>query len=59
MAVPFGLSMLVNIGWPRAEIYDLDGQGWYFRWSAPISMVVIIGLGLVALRVLAGQRAAV
>jgi hypothetical protein len=48
--------MLVNIGWPRAEIYDLDGRGWYFQWSALISMVVIIALGLVAYRVLQRQR---
>jgi len=36
--------------WPRAETYDLDGRGWYFQWSALISMVVTIGLGLVAYR---------
>jgi len=56
VAVMFGVFMLVNIGWPRAEIYDLDGRGWYFQWSALISMVVIIALGLVAYRVLQRQR---
>ena len=56
VAVLFGVFMLVNIGWPRAEIYDLDGRGWYFQWSALISMVVIIALGLVAYRVLQRQR---
>ena len=30
VAVMFGVFMLVNIGWPRAEIYDLDGRGWFF-----------------------------
>lgn len=56
VAVLFGLFMLVDIGWPRAEIYDLDGRGWYFQRSALISMVVIIALGLVAYRVLQRQR---
>jgi hypothetical protein len=39
-----------------SAIYDLDGRGWYFQWSALISMVVIIALGLVAFRVLQRQR---
>jgi hypothetical protein len=50
--------MLINIGWPRSSIYDLDGRGWYFQWSALISMVVIIGLGLVAYRFLPQRRSA-
>ena len=52
VAVLFGVFMLVNIGWPRAAIYDLDGRGWYFQWSAPLSIVVIVALGLVAYRFL-------
>jgi amino acid transporter len=32
VAVLFGVFMLVNIGWPRAAIYDLDGRGRYFQW---------------------------
>jgi urea carboxylase system permease len=57
LAVVFGVFLLVNIAWPRAAIYDLDGRGWYFRWSAVLAIVVIIGLGLVAYRVLQRQRA--
>ena len=56
VAVLFGVSMLVNIEWPRAEIYDLDGRGWYFRWSAPLSILVIVALGLVAYRFLPRRR---
>lgn len=50
--------MLVNIGWPRAEIYDLDGRGWYFQWTAPLSIVLIVTLGLIAYRFLTRQRTA-
>lgn len=57
VAVLFGVFMLINIGWPRAAIYDLDGRGWYFRWSAPLSIVVIVGAGLVAFRFLPRNRA--
>jgi amino acid transporter len=56
VAVLFGLFMLVNIGWPRAEIYDLDGRGWYFQWSAPLSILMIVALGLVAYRFLPRRR---
>jgi urea carboxylase system permease len=58
VAVVFGVLMLVNVGWPRAEVYDLDGRGWVFQWAAPLSVVVIIGLGLLAYRVMQRQRAA-
>ena len=58
VAVLFGVFMLVNIGSPRAAIYDLDGRGWYFQWSAVLAIAVIVALGLVAYRVLQRQRAA-
>ena len=56
VAVLFGVFMLVNIGWPRAEIYDLDGRGWYFQWSAPLAILVIVVAGLVAYRFLPRNR---
>ena len=56
VAVLFGVFMLVNIGWPRAEIYDLDGRGWYFQWSAPLAILVIVVAGLVAYRFLPRDR---
>jgi amino acid transporter len=59
VAVLFGVFMLVNIGWPRAAIYDLDGRGWYFQWSAVLAIAMIVVLGLVAYRVMQRQRAAV
>ena len=58
VAVLFGVFMLVNIGWPRSSIYDLDGKGWYFQWSAPLSIILIVVLGLVAFRFLPANRTA-
>ncbi|MGH3770212.1 MAG: amino acid permease [Pseudonocardiaceae bacterium] len=58
IAVVFGMFLLVNVGWPRAAVYDPQGQGWVARYSAPLSVVVAIGLGLVAYRVMSHQRAA-
>jgi urea carboxylase system permease len=58
VAVLFGAFQLVNVGWPRPEVYDLDGRGWYFRWAALLSVAVIVGLGLLAYRVMQRQRTA-
>jgi urea carboxylase system permease len=56
VAVLFGAFQLVNVGWPRPEVYDLDARGWYFRWAALLSVAVVVGLGLVAYRVMQRQR---
>ncbi len=29
--------------WPRSEIYDLTGETWWLRWSAPL----FVGLSLI------------
>lgn len=56
VAVVFGALLLVDVGWPRAAVYDPSGQGWVLRYSAPLSVVVAVGLGLLAYRVLRRQR---
>nr|WP_281376537.1 amino acid permease [Actinomycetospora corticicola] len=54
VAVVFGIFLLVNVGWPRAAVYDPDGSGgWFLQYSALIAVVVILALGLVAYRVVA------
>ena len=50
VAVVFGLFLLVDVGWPRAEVYDPTGQGWALQYSALLSVVVCVGLGLLAYR---------
>ncbi|HWD05299.1 MAG TPA: amino acid permease [Amycolatopsis sp.] len=45
-AVAFGLVMIVNIAWPRAEIYDLAGSGSPWLLLFPVEFVaaaVLIG----------------
>jgi len=56
VAVLFGAFLLVNVGWPRAAVYDPGGQGWVLQYSALLSVVVAVGLGLVAYRVMLRQR---
>jgi urea carboxylase system permease len=43
MAVAWGLAIVVNVGWPRTEIYGIT---WYRRFSAPLATVVMLGLGV-------------
>lgn len=42
-AVLYQVLFVVNLAWPRAEIYDLTGHTWWLRWSA----LLFIGLTLV------------
>jgi urea carboxylase system permease len=55
VAVVFGLFLLINVGWPRADVYDPDGQGWVLQYSAILSVLVVVGLGLVAYAVMRRQ----
>jgi urea carboxylase system permease len=32
LAVIYGLGMLVNIGWPRDAVYDVDGNSWVLHY---------------------------
>lgn len=46
-AVVYQVLMIVNLAWPRAEIYDLTGHTWWLRWSALlfIAACYVIGVG--------------
>ena len=44
LAVVWSLALVVNVGWPRAEVY---GEWWPRRFAAPLSTVVMLGAGLV------------
>jgi urea carboxylase system permease len=57
VAVVFGGFLLVNVGWPRAAVYDPSDQGWVLRYSALLSVVVAVGLGIIAYRMMRRQRA--
>ncbi|HEU5223268.1 MAG TPA: amino acid permease [Candidatus Lumbricidophila sp.] len=43
IAVIYQVAMVVNLAWPRQEIYDLTGNTWWLQWSA----VLFIGATLV------------
>ena len=55
VAVAFGVFLLVDVGWPRAAVYDPDGRGWAMQYAAILSVVVIVVLGVVAHTVLRRQ----
>jgi urea carboxylase system permease len=57
VAVVFGVFLLVNVGWPRATVYDPSGQSWVLHYSAPLAVVFAVGLGLLAYKVMKRQRA--
>jgi urea carboxylase system permease len=48
VAVLYGLAMAVNLGWPRAEVFDPDGGHWYLRFLGPIALGATLLLGLLA-----------
>jgi urea carboxylase system permease len=50
VAVLYGLGMAINLGWPRAEVFDPEGGHWYLQWLGPIALGVTLLLGLLAYR---------
>ena len=46
LAVIYGALVVINVGWPRNAIYNIVPPAhWYWQWSAPIFIAVIVGLG--------------
>lgn len=52
-AVVYGAAMMVNIGWPRASVYDPSGSGFLLHFFAPIFVLVALAIGAL---VFLGQR---
>ncbi|NUR93898.1 MAG: amino acid permease, partial [Kribbellaceae bacterium] len=48
VAVGYGLAMAVNLGWPRAEVYDPAGAGWYLHYLPLITLAVVAIGGTIA-----------
>jgi urea carboxylase system permease len=48
IAVLYGLGMTINLGWPRAEVFDPEGGHWYLRFVGPIVFGLTLLLGLIA-----------
>ena len=47
-AVVYGAAMVVNLSWPRPEVYDPTGEHPWLTWSAPAVAVGVLLLGLLA-----------
>lgn len=48
LAVAYGIFMAVNLGLPRADVYDPAGEGWYLHYLPLITLAVTFGAGAVA-----------
>lgn len=48
LAVAYGSVMVVNLAWPRAEIYNPSGDLPIMQWAGPLSVLIVVGLGLLA-----------
>ncbi|WP_435009179.1 amino acid permease [Tundrisphaera lichenicola] len=56
LAVAWGVLMIVNVGWPRAEIY---GSEWYRRFGALIATIAMLGIGGIGYRLFGRRNSAV
>jgi amino acid transporter len=50
IAVVYGLAMAINLGWPRAEVYDPAGDGWYLHYLPLITLAITAIGGVLAYR---------
>ncbi|WP_055713205.1 amino acid permease [Streptomyces torulosus] len=55
LALVYGLFMTINLAWPRAEVYDPSGSGWWFQWFTLLFLLVTLGVG-VLYRLTRGSR---
>jgi urea carboxylase system permease len=56
LAVIWGGFVVVNIGWPRAEIY---GTGWLRLMAAPLATAALLGSGLIYERTVRRHRSGI
>ncbi|WAL68393.1 amino acid permease [Amycolatopsis cynarae] len=58
LAVVWGAVMAVNLGWPRAEVFDPQGGHTYLQWFAPLFLGGALLVGALAYAVQARRSAA-
>ena len=44
-AVVYGALMIVNLGWPRAEIFNPTGEYPILQWAGPITVAAVVAAG--------------
>lgn len=57
LAVAWGAAMAVNLGWPRAEVFDPAGGNRYLQWFAPLFLAGTLLVGAFAYAVQARRPA--
>jgi urea carboxylase system permease len=58
LAVAYGGFMVVNMGWPRSEVYDPAGGHWYLKYFALLFCGAAALIGLLVYRAANGSGAA-
>ena len=58
IAVVMGGLLVINIGWPRAEVYDVAGACWFMQYFAVIFVALTLVVGYVAYRVVRDREGA-
>jgi urea carboxylase system permease len=48
IAVAFGTFLLIDIGWPRASVYDPSGGGWYLHYFSLLFVAGCLALGIIS-----------
>jgi urea carboxylase system permease len=56
LAVAYGGFMVVNMGWPRSEVYDPAGGHWYLKYFALLFCAAAALIGLLVYRAAAASR---
>ncbi len=56
VAVLFGLLLLINVGWPRAEVYDPAGGHWYLQYFAPLFVAGATVIGAITYTIMRRQQ---
>ena len=51
-AVLFGAGLMIDVGWPRASVYDPAGGHWYLQWFAALFVLAAFLLGALAFSML-------
>ena len=57
VAVIYGVVMLINIGWPRDEVYDIEGNPAVLHHFPLIFMAATVLIGAIADHVIHARRA--
>ena len=52
----YGAFMVVNMGWPRSEVYDPAGGHWYLKYFALLFCAAAATVGLLVYRAVNAPR---